>query len=106
MLLDIWNGTQYDVMDVYDSTIVASYKYIKGEQKIQYDIFEIEDLEEKRIKSRPTYPSDKFIINIADITKDKNIRYISIIFLLNKRFGVEAMLEDTKRDSMTSYFIK
>ena len=106
LLLDIWNESQYDVLDVFDSAIFASYTNIDGGKKLFYDILEISKMKEMMIHTGHTYPSDRLTFNIANLTKSKNIRYFSIIFLLNKKFGVEALLEDSKRNFMNSEISK
>ena len=54
------------------------------------------------IKTRPRYPSDKLSFTIANITKDKLIRYFSI-YMLYGQFDVNIILEDSQRNFLSSF---
>ena len=54
------------------------------------------------IKTRPRYPSDKLSLTIADITKDKLIRYFCI-YLKNGQFDLNVILEDSQRNFLSSF---
>ena len=48
--------------------------------------------------TRANYPSDKLSLNIANLTKSKNIRWFNMYFQLNGKYDVEILLEDSKRN--------
>ena len=55
------------------------------------------------IKTRPRYPSDKLSFTIANITKDKPIRWLNIFFSLNEQFDVDLVLENSQRNLLSSF---
>ena len=59
---------------------------------------------EKRmvIGTWPRYPSDQFTFSIANITKHKTIGYLGLDFNSNELFDVDVVLEDSKRNFLSS----
>ena len=57
------------------------------------------------IETRPSYPSDKLTFNVAGLTKDKVIKffYLNIYLILNEKYDVNVVLEDSKRNFMNSF---
>ena len=57
------------------------------------------------IETRPSYPSDKLTLNVADLTKDRVIKffYFNLFLNLNEKYDVNLVLEDSKRNFMNSF---
>ena len=49
------------------------------------------------IDARPSYPSNKLTLNIANLTRDKAIRYLVFYVNLNQQYDIDVILEDSKR---------
>ena len=50
------------------------------------------------LETRPSsYPSSKLTFTIANITRDKDIRFLNMYMKLNGQFDVDLILEDSKR---------
>ena len=49
------------------------------------------------IATRPSYPSNKLTFTIANLTKDRVIRYLDFVIQLNQQYDVDVILEDSKR---------
>ena len=86
---------------MFDVMILAAYIVKDGEKKLFYNKFDVEKLQEIMLESRPSFPSDKITLNIADIIKHRHIRYLTFIFNCTDKFGLETVFEDSKRNSMT-----
>ena len=67
--------------------------------------FWLENMTEMMIDTRPTYPSSKLTFTIANITKDKAIRFFNIYLTLNGTFDVDVVLEDSKRNFLNSFIL-
>ena len=83
-----------------DVMILASYIVKDGEKKLFYNKFDVEKLQEIMLESRPSFPSDKITLNIAEIIKRRHIRYLTFIFNCTDKFGLETVFEDSQRNSM------
>ena len=54
------------------------------------------------IQTRPSYPSNKLTFTIANLTKNKAIRFFDINLELNEQFDVDVILEDPNRNFLNS----
>ena len=55
------------------------------------------------IDTRPTYPSSKLTFTIADVAKNKAIRFFNIYLTSPEQFDVDVVLEDSKRKFLNSF---
>ena len=55
--------------------------------------------------TRPTYPSSRLTFSIANFTKDKAIRFFNIGLILNEKYDIDVVLEDSKRNFLNSLII-
>ena len=55
------------------------------------------------IETRPSYPANKLTFSIANITKNKAIRFFDINLNLNGQFDVDVTLEDPNRNLSNSF---
>ena len=63
----------------------------------------VTNMTEMIIKTRSSYPSDKITFTIADLTKNKAIRFFMIGMNLNGLFDVDLVLEDSQRNFLSSF---
>ena len=50
------------------------------------------------VETRPCYPTDKLTFSITNVTRDKTIEFLGLIFFSNhSRYDIRVMLEDVKR---------
>ena len=98
---DIWNDSKMDVLDVFLNTELQS---TDQNTKIKSETFSIEEMSELAmvIETRPRYPSNKLTLTIANITRDKPIRFFNIFLSLNGRIDVDVVLESSQRNLMSS----
>ena len=82
-----------DVLEVFDWVTLE----IKNTDEIDLEVANMTEMK-MMIETRPRYPSDKITFTIADITKNKAIRFFNIGLKWNRRFDVDVVLEDSKRD--------
>ena len=86
-----------DVLEVFES---ADLKYDYDNINISFtNMTEMKMM----IETRPRYPSDKYTFTIADITKNKHIRWCDIGLNLKRRFDVDVVLEDSQRNFLSSF---
>ena len=92
-----------DVIDIVD----FSYYTTDQRTKRKSEHFGVSEITERKmmIETRPRYPSDKLTITIANITKNKPIRYFSIYLLMDEQFDVDVVLEDSKRNFRSSFIL-
>ena len=86
------------MLDVLLSTDLS---YYSTDQRTNfYEYFEVREMIEKEMmmETRPRYPSNKLSFTIANITKEKSIRFFNIYLTLNWQFDVDVVLEDSKRN--------
>ena len=55
--------------------------------------------------TRPTYPSSRLTFSIANLTKDKAIRFFNLGLILNEKYDIDVVLEDSKRNFLNSLII-
>ena len=103
MYEDVWSKSKLDVSDVLD---VTEFNYYITNQRTysESDFLGVRDMLEKNmmIETRPRYPSDKLSFTIADVTKEKSIRYLNIYLNLNGQFDVNVILESSQRNFLSS----
>ena len=90
---DILAQAKLDVLEVFDWVTLE----IKNTDEIDLEVANMTEMK-MMIETRPRYPSDKITFTIADITKNKAIRFFNIGLKWNRRFDVDVVLEDSKRD--------
>ena len=99
MSQDVWSESKLDVLDVFGA-IEYSYYITDQKTKSKYELFWVKEMTEKKmmIETRPRYPSNKLSFTIANITKDKPIRFFNIYLNLNEQFDVDLVLENSQRN--------
>ena len=90
-----------DVSEIFEYMDLAYFNITDEITESQNDYFWLTDI--VTITTRPTYPSSKLTFSIANATKNKDIRFLTIGLTSNKQFDVEAVLEDSKRDFLNSF---
>ena len=90
------------MLDVFHSTELKYFTKTDGKTAMRHDVFELGDISEMMIETRPTYPSDRLTFSQANITGAQSIRYFNIFFNLNNQFDVNVILEDSKRNFLKS----
>ena len=90
---DILAQAKLDVLEVFDWVTLE----VKNTDEIDLEVANMTEMK-MMIETRPRYPSDKITFTIADITKNKAIRFFNIGLKWNRRFDVDVVLEDSKRD--------
>ena len=99
MSQDVWSESKLDVLDVFEST---AFTYYTTDQRTESksDYFSVSEMRDMRmmIETRPRYPSNKLSFTIANITKDKPIRFFNIYLNLNEQFDVDLVLENSQRN--------
>ena len=65
--------------------------------------FELTDMAEMVIDTRPTYPSSKLTFTIANLIEHRDIVFLNIFINLNVSFKVDVVLEDSKRNFLNSF---
>ena len=90
------------MLDVLQSTDLSYYSTDQRTNFHKY--FWVSEMIEKEMimETRPRYPSNKLSFTIANITKDKLIRYFSI-YMLYGQFDVNIILEDSQRNFLSSF---
>ena len=100
---DVWSKSKLDVLDTLART---EFNYYLTNQRTysKSDFWGVRDMQEKNmmIETRPRYPSDKLSFTIADVTKEKSIRYLNIYLNLNGQFDVNVILESSQRNFLSS----
>ena len=100
MFQDVWTNSRHDVKEVLDSVALAYNRDHNTDGRgYNIDKYFVSDMSNLNlmIKTRPSYPSDKLTFTIANVTKEKQIRFLNINLILNGRFNVDLTLEDSKR---------
>ena len=89
-----------DVIDIVD------FSYYSTDQRTSFNYFVVREMIEKEMmmETRPRFPSNKLSFTIANITKDKLIRYFSI-YMLYGQFDVNIILEDSQRNFLSSFIL-
>ena len=102
---DILAYGKYDVSETFGSVALEFYNITEEMTESQTEEFWLENMTEMMIDTRPTYPSSKLTFTIANITKDKAIRFFNIYLTLNGTFDVDVVLEDSKRNFLNSFIL-
>ena len=108
---EVWSESRLDVLDVFNwiyleyITEQSGVSLVNLVNLFNLSTWTVKNMIEMKtmIPTRPSYPSDKFTFNIADLTKDKVIQFFSIDLNLNEQYDVDAVLEDSKRNFMNSF---
>ena len=106
MSQDVWSESKLDVLDVLESTDFTYYVTDNQKTQSKSDSFSVDEMTEMKmiIDARPRYPSNKLSFTIANITKDKHIRFFNIYLNLNEQFDVDVVLENSQRNLQNSSF--
>ena len=104
MSQDVWSESKLDVLDVLESTDFTYYVTDNKKTQSKSDSFSVDEMTEMKmiIDARPRYPSNKLSFTIANITKDKPIRFFNIYLNLNEQFDVDVVLENSQRNLLNS----
>ena len=102
---DILAEGKLDVLDVFGSIDLTSYNITDAITESQTEEFWLTNMAEMMRDTRPTYPSSKVTFTIANVTKQKSIRFFNIYFNLNGQFDVDMVLEDSQRNFLSSFTI-
>ncbi len=106
---DILAEAKLDVLEVFESAdLKYDYDNIKDQrEENQWVFLPFTNMTEMKmmIETRPRYPSDKFTFTIADLMKNKHIRWLDIGLNLKRRFDVDVVLEDSQRDFLSSILL-
>ena len=97
MSKDILSEAKLDVLEVLHR-VTLEIKNITDMIKIG-----VEDMTDMMIETRTRYPSDKITFTIADITKNKPIRFFNIWLNLNGQFDADVILEDSQRNLLSPF---
>ena len=91
------------MLDVLHSTDLSYYSTDQRTNFHKY--FVVSEMIEKEMimETRPRYPSNKLSFTIANITKDKPIRFFNIYLNLNEKFDVDLVLENSQRNLLSSF---
>ena len=94
------------MLDVFQSILFSFYN-IDRKTKTVSPFYGVREMTEKKvmIQTGPRYPSDKLSFSIADLTKDKPIRFFNILLNFNEQFDVDLVLEDSQRNLLSSFFL-
>ena len=105
MSQDVWSESKLDVLDVLESTDFTYYVTDNKKTQSKSDSFSVDEMTEMKmiIDARPRYPSNKLSFTIANITKDKPIRFFNIYLNLNEQFDVDVVLENSQRNLLNSF---
>ena len=105
MSQDVWSESKLDVLDVLESTDFTYYVTDNQKTQSKSDSFSVDEMTEMKmiIDARPRYPSNKLSFTIANITKDKPIRFFNIYLNLNEQFDVDVVLENSQRNLLNSF---
>ena len=92
------------MLDVFQSILFSFYN-IDRKTKTVSPFYGVREMTEKKmmIQTGPRYPSDKLSFSIADLTKDKPIRFFNILLNFNEQFDVDLVLEDSHRNLLSSF---
>ena len=93
------------MLDVLESTDFTYYVTDNKKTQSKSDSFSVDEMTEMKmiIDARPRYPSNKLSFTIANITKDKPIRFFNIYLNLNEQFDVDVVLENSQRNLLNSF---
>ena len=93
------------MLDVLESTDFTYYVTDNQKTQSKSDSFSVDEMTEMKmiIDARPRYPSNKLSFTIANITKDKPIRFFNIYLNLNEQFDVDVVLENSQRNLLNSF---
>ena len=53
--------------------------------------------EQFRVDTKDNFPSDKFTLNIGELTRSKYVQWVIFMLKLNRKNDVELLLEDSRR---------
>ena len=91
--------SRLDVLEVFDLIDLVYYNITERKTKSNSDKYWLTNLTDMMLlETRPSYPSNKLTFTIANITRDKDIRFLNIYLILNGQFNVDLILEDSKRN--------
>ena len=100
---DILEASKFDIISAFNGLELVVYHESSGEIELQvYNLtLTVKDMEKMMVETRPCYPTDKLTFSIADLTRDKTIQFLGLMFFSNKseyKFNsISIMLEDTQR---------
>ena len=89
-----------DVLGVFDLIDLVHYNMTDQNMKSNSDKYWVTDMAFRMmmLETRPSYPSNRLTFAIANITRDKDIRFLNIYLTLNGQFNIDLTLEDSKRN--------
>ena len=89
-----------DVLEVFDLIDLVYYNISDQKLKSISDKYWATNMTQTMmmLETRPSYPSNKLTFTIANITRDKDIRFLNIYLTLNGQFDIDLILEDSKRN--------
>ena len=92
------------MLDVFQSIKFSSYN-VDRKTKTVSPFYGVRKMTEKKmmIQTGPRYPSEKLSFSIANLTKDKPIRFFNLLLNFNEQFDVDLVLEDSHRNLLSSF---
>ena len=92
-LTDIWKESKFDISSVLSSVAINFKDSTDGRQ-----ILHVSNMSDIIRESRPSfYYQDKLTLSVSNKTKFGSVNTLTLIFLMNDKFDVHVILEDSKR---------
>ena len=91
--------SRLDVLEVFDLVDFVYYNMTDRITRSNSEKYWLTNLTSKmmRLDTRPSYPADKLTFTIDNITRNRDSRFLNVYLTLNGQFGVDLILEDSKR---------
>ena len=101
---DILTLGKLDISEAFNGIDIEYYNINEDYRKSRFDSFGVREMtkEKMMIKTRPRYPSDRLTFSIANITKHRVILFFNIWLNLPGQFYADVVLEDSKRNFLSS----
>ena len=100
---DILEASKFDITSAFAGSEFIAYHERSGERELQvYDLnLTVKDMEKMMVETRPCYPTDKLTFSIADLTRDKTIQFLGLMFnSSHRKYDISVMLEDRQRSDI------
>ena len=98
-------ASKFDIISAFNGLELVVYHEGSGgsELKVHNLTLRVKDMEKMMVETRPCYPTDKLTFSIADLTRDKTIQFLGLMFYSNHRkYDISVMLEDRQRSDIIS----
>ena len=97
---DILAEGKFNVSEIFKYAELCYYNVTDEITKSTVNSFGLTEL---MVDTKLAYPSSKLTFSIANLSKEKVIRYIDIQLILNGKTDIFTVLEDSKRNFLNSF---